>query len=81
VAELRPEIILMFKAFDDTYAQVVHTRISYTFQEIIWGAKFMPMYKRSDNGLTTVLELNKIGQYQLVDLPENNLPAEGKNIY
>lgn len=70
VKEMSPEIILMFKAFDDTYSQVVHTRLSYNYQEIFWGAKFDPMYKRSENGMSTVLELNKIGQYQLMELPD-----------
>ena len=69
--EMSPEVILMFKAFDDTYAQIIHTRHSYNFNEIIWGAKFVPMYKRSENGKETELELNKIGQIQLVDLPNS----------
>lgn len=68
--DLNPEIILMFKAFDDTYSQVIHTRLSYTGIETVWGAKFDPMYTRSKDGKATQLELNKIGQYQLVALPE-----------
>jgi len=67
--EMNPEIILMFKAYDDTYAQMIHTRHSYTYEEMIWGAKFIPMYKRAENGKVTELELNKIGQIQRVDLP------------
>ncbi|OYU94852.1 MAG: hypothetical protein CFE21_14280 [Bacteroidetes bacterium B1(2017)] len=77
--ELQPEIILMFKAFDDTYSQNIHTRLSYNFKEIIWGAKFDPMYKRSESGFSTVLELNKIGQYQLMELPD--LTKEKTEVY
>jgi inward rectifier potassium channel len=69
--EMNPEIILMFKAFDDTYSQIIHTRHSYAINEIVYGAKFLPMFKRSENGYSTLLELNKIGQYQQVELPNS----------
>jgi inward rectifier potassium channel len=55
--EIDAEFILLFKAFDETYAQTVHSRISYASHELIWGAKF------------TVLEMDKIGSYQKVALP------------
>jgi inward rectifier potassium channel len=70
IIDMNAEIILMFKAFDDTYSQAIHTRLSYTANELVYGAKFLPMYKRSENGYATLLELNKIGQYQLVTLPD-----------
>lgn len=67
--DMKAEIIVMFKAYDDTYAQSVHYRFSYTAAEIIWGAKFIPMFKRNEDGSSTVLELNKINEYNKVDLP------------
>lgn len=70
--ELKAEVLLLFKAFDDTYSQQIHTRLSYAANEFVWGAKFVPMYRRSEDGKTTLLELNKIGQYQLVTLPDSN---------
>ncbi len=69
ILDLKGEAILMFKAFDDTYSQHVHTRHSYKVDEIIWGAKFVPMYKRAQNGVSTLLELNKIGEYTQAELP------------
>lgn len=67
--ESKAEIILMFKAFDDTYSQTVYTRFSYTAEEIIWGGKFVPMFKRNEDGSSTILELNKISLYDRVELP------------
>jgi inward rectifier potassium channel len=67
--EIDAEFILLFKAFDETYAQTVHSRISYASHELIWGAKFDIMFHRSDSGLGTVLEMDKIGSYQKVALP------------
>jgi inward rectifier potassium channel len=70
ILDMNVEIILLFKAFDDTYSQAIHTRLSYTAEEMVYGAKFLPMFKRSENGYATQLELNKIGQYQPVTLPD-----------
>lgn len=67
--DMKAEIIVMFKAYDDTYSQVVHTRTSYIANEIVWGVKFNPMFTRSDNGNTTVLNLKKIGEYSKAELP------------
>jgi inward rectifier potassium channel len=66
--ETDAEIILMFKAFDETYAQTVHSRISYTSAEIIWGAKFDIMFHRSDDKMGTILRIDKIGAYKEVPL-------------
>ncbi len=67
--DMKAEIIVMFKAFDDTYSQVVHTRHSYTASEIVWGAKFIPMFTRSADGSATVLNLKKIGEFSPAELP------------
>lgn len=48
---------------------VIH-RSSYTFREIIWGAKFKPMYHESPDGNTTVLELDKLNDFEKVNLTE-----------
>jgi inward rectifier potassium channel len=47
-------------------------RTSYTFDEIIWNAKFKPMYHESANGTTTVLELDKLNDYELVEIKEES---------
>ncbi len=68
--EMKAEIIVMFKAFDDTYSQVVHTRSSYTAAEMVWGAKFNPMFSRATDGSATILDLKKIGEYSPAILPD-----------
>ncbi|MBC7382006.1 MAG: Inward rectifier potassium channel Irk [Bacteroidia bacterium] len=70
VIELQAEFILSFKAFDDTYAQLVYTRYSYKADEIIWGAKFAQMFRRGDDGKTTFLQMDKISEYIKTPLPE-----------
>lgn len=68
LAEANTEFLVLIKAFDDAYGQVVHTRTSYTVEEMIWGGKFKPMFYRSSDGISTVLELDKISDYDMVDL-------------
>jgi inward rectifier potassium channel len=63
------EFLILIKAFDDTFSQTVHTRSSYRFNEIIWGAKFNSMYDNEEEGITT-LRLNEINNVEMVDLSE-----------
>ncbi len=74
--DLNAEFIVMFKAFEDTYSQHVHTRFSYIAEDFVWGAKFLPMFKRSEEGLQTILELDKIGAYENVPLNETKKASE-----
>jgi len=69
------EVVFIFKAFDDTYSQHVHTRYSYHHEEMVWGARFVPMYHASPDGTGTVLELDKLSYYTAADLPEGANPT------
>ena len=53
---------------------MVMQRTSYTYEEVIWGAKFKPMYEESPDGNTTILKLDKLNAKEEVSL-ENNKPA------
>jgi len=56
------------KAFDDHYSNTVQQRTSYTADELIYGAKFRPAFRRSEDGAATLLELDKIDDYVPADL-------------
>jgi inward rectifier potassium channel len=56
----RGEVIVYLTAFDDTFSNAVKSRTSYTFDEVVYGRKFVPMYDRNDSGTTTILELDKL---------------------
>jgi hypothetical protein len=61
------EILVFIKTFDDMYSNTVAARTSYTFKEVLYGAKFDPMYNRSKDNTKTVLHLDKLNSYQTVD--------------
>jgi len=65
----RLEIIVMVKAFDSAYSNTVVARASYLASEIIWGAKFKPMYHPDESGSVTVLDVHMLNSIERVDLP------------
>jgi inward rectifier potassium channel len=63
---IKGEIIVFIKAFDDMFSNVVVSRTSYIFNEIIIGAKFNPMYTKSDTGNKTILYLDRLNSFNKV---------------
>lgn len=63
------EIIVFLKAFDDMFSNTVVARTSYTFNEIVYGAKFLPMYHRDSDHNRTVLDLDKLNLFEAAELP------------
>ncbi|RYE19010.1 MAG: ion transporter [Sphingobacteriaceae bacterium] len=59
------EFLVMLKAFDDGFSQTVHSRTSYTDEEVVWDALFTAAISRDKNGVN-VLELDKIDYYEPV---------------
>jgi inward rectifier potassium channel len=67
-ARQQAEFIILIKAFDETFAQVVHARYSYRFDELMWNAKFSPAFSPDPEG-HMVLEVEKVGNYCPVEPP------------
>jgi inward rectifier potassium channel len=63
------EIIVHVRAFDEVFSNTVVQRSSYVSKEIIYGAKFIPMYYPDKENLSTILDLDRINHYQQADLP------------
>ena len=53
------EFLVTIKAFDDTFFQTVHVRHSYRFDEVQWGARFVPAFEPDAQG-EMVLDLDKL---------------------
>ncbi len=60
------EIIVFFKAFDEHFSNVVKEKSSYIASEIICNARFNPMFKKSEDGKNTILELEKIDDFTML---------------
>ena len=68
LAGIRGEFLVFIKAFDDMFSNTVVARSSYTFNELVMGAKFNPMYKRSMEGNKTILYMDKLNSYNPADI-------------
>ncbi|KIO77471.1 ion transporter [Pedobacter lusitanus] len=66
LAEAEVEILVLLKAFDDTFSQTVHSRTSYKDENIVHDAKFATIFSRDSNGQLT-LDLSRIGDIEHLD--------------
>lgn len=62
------EVYVLVRGFDDVYSNYVSRRTSYTFEEIKFDRKFVPMYRESEDGKTTIIEIHKINEHREVQI-------------
>ena len=67
LAEKDAEFLIMIRATDETFMQQVHARFSYHHDELLWGAKFEPMFDTSTQGNVAV-RVSDIDCYQPASL-------------
>lgn len=60
------EVYVQVRGYDDVYSTTVIQRTSYTYDEIKFNAKFITMYHESEDGKTTIVELDKLSDYEIV---------------
>jgi inward rectifier potassium channel len=58
---LQAEVMILIKAYDDTFSQTVLARYSYRYDEIGWNQQFAPAFSVDSEG-DLVLELQKVGE-------------------
>lgn len=54
------ELYITVRGFNDVYSNTVQQRSSYTYDEVKFNRKFIPMYRETEHG--TLLELNKLSK-------------------
>lgn len=70
IEKMDMEIMVFVKGFDEVFSNEVVTRTSYVSSEIVWGAKFKMMYHPNDDKSKTILDIDKLNDFDLVTLPE-----------
>lgn len=58
--KVQAELLILLKAYDDTFNQTVLARHSYRHDEILWDRRFAPAFSVDEQG-DLVLELRKVG--------------------
>jgi inward rectifier potassium channel len=69
IKALEPEILVFVRAFDEGYSNIVVARTSYIGDEFVYGVKFVPMYHPSDDGKSTVLDVDRLNVFEPVPMP------------
>ena len=64
------EMLVMITAVEETFAQPVHTRLSYVADEIVWGGKFRNIFNPPDADGMLSVEVNRLDEFDRVSLPE-----------
>jgi inward rectifier potassium channel len=64
--EIDGEILVFIKTFDDMFSTTVAARTSYTFGEVVYGAKFEMMYTQNNSDTKTILNLDKLNSFNKV---------------
>jgi inward rectifier potassium channel len=78
-AESDAEVLVLLQGVDDTFEQTVHSRSSYKFNEVAWGARFTDIYlKRPDGGLAGI-DVRRLHDTEPAPLPPpgTRVPAAG----
>lgn len=65
---LEGEILVFMRMFDDMYSTTVAKRTSYVFSEIVYGAKFISMFSRNEDESKSLLHIDKLNDYEMVNL-------------
>jgi inward rectifier potassium channel len=62
------EVLVLVTALDEALSQTTHTRTSYRFDELVWGAKFADMFESPQDGRLRV-DLGRLDAWEPAALP------------
>lgn len=65
------ELMVQVSGYDPVYSNQVMQRTSYTYKDLVWGARFCSMYHPSNDGKKTILDLQKLHWYEKAELPSS----------
>ena len=54
LAARNAEILVVVKGLDETFAQTIHARGSYTPDQIVWGARLADIFSRDEDGMRLI---------------------------
>jgi inward rectifier potassium channel len=67
---MQAEVLILVRAYDETFGQTVNARRSYRHDEFVWGARFKPAFEIDRNGEDLVVEVDKISVCERAPLPD-----------
>ncbi len=70
MADCDAEFLVLLTMTEETFSQEIHTRSSYKFHEVVWGARFSDMFLRDelDHELISI-DLRRLHRIEMASLP------------
>lgn len=70
------EFLVFLQGFDESFSNTVISRSSYTYRELVYGAKFKPIFHPNEHNTGTIVHVNWLNDYEAVELEgySNQLP-------
>jgi inward rectifier potassium channel len=50
LARIPIEVVVVLKGLDETFAQTIHARMSYTSEQIVWGRRLVDIFSDAPDG-------------------------------
>jgi inward rectifier potassium channel len=69
IDDAQAEVMIFVQGFDESFSNTVVSRQSYSYAELIYGAKFLPMFHPNEDNSTTILHIDKLDDYVEAELP------------
>jgi inward rectifier potassium channel len=70
LVESDAEILILLTGIDETFAQTVQARSSYKADEIVWGARFKDVFRRSRDGSVLAVDVAKLHDIAVISSEE-----------
>jgi inward rectifier potassium channel len=64
------EFLILLTGIDETFSQTVHARSSYRADEVVWGARFVNVYKYDDDGHILGVDIDRFHSFERAQLPQ-----------
>ena len=64
------EILILLTGIDETFSQTVQARSSYKAEEIVWGARFQDVFRRSREGGVLAVDVGKLHDFERIPSKE-----------
>jgi len=68
VKNAQVELLIFVQGFDESFSNTVISRSSYSYEDFVYGAKFVPMFNPNENNTSTILHLDKLDEYIAAEL-------------
>ncbi|MEN9685612.1 MAG: hypothetical protein RLZZ28_1398 [Bacteroidota bacterium] len=69
IEDAEAEFLIFVQGFDESFSNTVVSRASYNYEELVYGARFVPMFHPNAGNTSTVLHLDKLDDYVPAELP------------